>query len=150
MKPILTHAPRNRLEPRILAVILAACGSLWAFIELAGDVLEHETGDIDTAILLALPSLGHPANLPGPAWFQEMVCDLTALGSPLVLGLLVGQRRMVVFVAAPVTRLLLTRGLQRYLMAVVIVLAGRAVGATWASGCWRLAELGQLNRGGRG
>jgi undecaprenyl-diphosphatase len=99
---------RNWLEPRILAAVAIATGSLWAFIEIADEVHENETHGIDKAILLALRSPGDPAQLLGPPWLQETVRDLTALGSPVILSLLVvvtvvflllsGQRRTALFV----------------------------------------------------
>ncbi|OWW20130.1 phosphatase PAP2 family protein [Noviherbaspirillum denitrificans] len=102
-------ALRNWLEPRILGAIIVATGSLWAFIEIAEAVIENETRGIDTAILLALRSPGHPAEPLGPAWLQEMIRDITALGSPVVLSFVVvvtvivlilsAKRRSALFVA---------------------------------------------------
>lgn len=75
------------LEARLLAAVAFVSGSLWVFIELAEAVLANGTHDIDTAILLALRVPGHPADALGPVWLQEMIRDLTALGSPVILSL---------------------------------------------------------------
>ncbi len=80
---------RRWLEPGFLGVILAAASSLWFFVALAGEVTEGETGRIDAAILLALHPSGDPDNPLGPPWLWEFARDVTALGSPGVLALLV-------------------------------------------------------------
>lgn len=59
---------------------------LMVFAELADDILEGETHDLDRALLL---SLRNPADLSdplGPGWVEEMVRDFTSFGStgPLV------------------------------------------------------------------
>jgi undecaprenyl-diphosphatase len=80
---------RNWLEPRILGVILAATSALWVFIEVAEEVVEGDTHAIDAAILLSLRAVGDPADPLGPRWLEEFARDVTALGSPGVLALLV-------------------------------------------------------------
>ncbi|ODS89987.1 MAG: PA-phosphatase [Devosia sp. SCN 66-27] len=79
---------RNRLEPRILAAIVAAATAAWIFVEVAEKVVEGETRAIDTAILLLLRAPADPAP-PGSKWLEEVARDITGLGSPVVLGLII-------------------------------------------------------------
>ena len=80
---------RNWLEAPFLAAIATIASSLWLFIEIADAVVAGTTGKIDTAILMAFRSTEDPAHPFGPEWFREFVRDLSGLGSPGVLGLLV-------------------------------------------------------------
>lgn len=80
---------RRWLEPRVLAVVIAVTSTLWIFIEVAQDVASGHTGAVDMAILNALRAPGDPARPLGPAWFAAGIRDITALGSPAVLGLVV-------------------------------------------------------------
>ncbi|WP_332674569.1 phosphatase PAP2 family protein [Aromatoleum sp.] len=76
---------RGWLEPRILAIVVAATSALWAFIEVADEVIEGEAHTVDSAILAALGVTGDI----GPPWLQAAARDVTALGSFPVLGLVV-------------------------------------------------------------
>lgn len=78
----------ERLELRVVLVVLIVAGALWAFGVLAGEVMEGETLAFDRAVLLALRDPANPANPLGPMWLREMVRDLTALGGIAVLTLL--------------------------------------------------------------
>lgn len=73
----------------ILAAIVAITSVLWLFIETAEGVVKGETGKIDAAILMAFRSSGDPAKPFGPAWLSETMRDISGLGSPAVLSLLV-------------------------------------------------------------
>ncbi len=82
----------NRLEQHELAwlsVGLGACVLLLLFIVLAGEVTEGDTQAFDTRILRALRSRDDPSTPIGPAWLEQAMFDLTALGGPTVLGLVV-------------------------------------------------------------
>ena len=68
------------LEASVLATIGLLGASLWAFISIAGEVLEGETSAWDRRVLLALRSAADPAVPWGPAWVQEAARDATALG----------------------------------------------------------------------
>ena len=102
---------RQRLrEPRILATMIGASAALWAFIELADEVIEGEAATIDRALLLVLRSPGDPAEMLGPRWLEAFARDITSLGGVGVLGLIVlvtagflrlaGQGRAALFVLA--------------------------------------------------
>lgn len=67
-------------EFRTLVLMLLATGGLWGFIELADEVAEGQTHDIDTAILLALRNPADPTDPLGPRWVEELFRDFTALG----------------------------------------------------------------------
>ena len=74
--------------PRFLVPMLLATASAWSFIEVAEEVAEGETRAVDEQIILAFRTsdISDPV---GPAWFEEAVRDLTALGSTLVLAIAV-------------------------------------------------------------
>ncbi|SFD10182.1 phosphatase PAP2 family protein [Tropicimonas isoalkanivorans] len=73
-----------------LSTLLTLCFiamSLWGFMELAGEVFEGETRNIDTQLLLALRTPGDPTDPLGPPWVEEVGRDMTALGGLLVVTL---------------------------------------------------------------
>jgi undecaprenyl-diphosphatase len=72
-------------EPLVLLAVLAIVVGVWAFIELADEVLEPERRPIEERILQIFRDPGNPQRLIGPAWLEEMGRDLTALGSVVVL-----------------------------------------------------------------
>lgn len=65
------------LVPVLVFVVLA---TLWAFIEVAGEVNEQETRRFDESILLAMREPGNTADPIGSPRVEEMARDLTALG----------------------------------------------------------------------
>lgn len=67
-----------------LVVLVAA----WAFIEIADEVFEGSTHAFDQRLLKALRQPDNPGIPIGPAWFADGVRDITALGSPLILGII--------------------------------------------------------------
>ena len=77
------------LEPRILALVVAATSALWAFIEVAEEVVEGEAHAVDSTILAMLGVTGDIVAPLGPLWLQAAARDITALGSFPVLGLVV-------------------------------------------------------------
>lgn len=77
------------LDLVVLAAALVAVAGAWAFIELADEVLEGETHAIDEGWLRSLRNPRDLSDPIGPVWFEESVRDLTALGSPIVVGLVV-------------------------------------------------------------
>jgi undecaprenyl-diphosphatase len=90
---------RNWLEVRLLGAISAIASMLWLFIEIAEEVVEGETGEIDTAILMVFRSPEDPTQPFGPGWLREFVRDISGLGSPGVLGLLVAATFIFLFLS---------------------------------------------------
>ena len=68
-------------EFAVLAALALAAAAIWAFAELADDVFEGETHAFDEWILLALRSATDRADPLGPGWLEELMRDVTALGS---------------------------------------------------------------------
>jgi undecaprenyl-diphosphatase len=79
----------KRHELTWLFVGLGACVLLLVFITLAGEVMEGDTQAFDTKILRALRSPDDPSRPIGPAWVEGALLDLTAIGGPTVLALVV-------------------------------------------------------------
>lgn len=75
-------------EPQALAAMLIIAGAVWAFAELADEVLEGDTADFDEAVLLSLRTADDVTDPIGPGWFEEMARDITGLGGFGVLALL--------------------------------------------------------------
>jgi undecaprenyl-diphosphatase len=78
----------ERLELRTVLLVLLIAGGVWAFVELADEVLEGETAALDRRLLLMLRMPEDPAEPLGPRWVEEMARDVTALGGITVLTLL--------------------------------------------------------------
>ena len=72
-----------------LVVGLGACVLLLLFFILAGEVAEGDTVAFDTRMLRALRSPDDPSKPIGPAWMAGALEDLTALGGPTVLFMVV-------------------------------------------------------------
>lgn len=75
----------GRREAWLLVGLLLVAGALYAFLQIADEVIEGETALFDRAIMLALRD---PADLTqplGPRWLREAARDVTALGSTTVL-----------------------------------------------------------------
>lgn len=77
---------RVRNERRLLAGLLTVTAGLWAFIELADEVIEGTTRSVDRSVLLWFRT-SDLADPRGPAWFEEMMRDFTGLGGTGVLTL---------------------------------------------------------------
>lgn len=77
----------RRIESRALVLMIAAAGALWGFFNIASEVGEGDTLDLDRKILLALRN---PADLSDPIGsrsLQEAMRDVTALGGVTVVTL---------------------------------------------------------------
>ncbi len=74
-------------ELSVLIVLFALLTSFWAFVELAEEVLEGDTGAFDRSVLLAMREPGDHSNPIGPGWVEETGRDFTALGGIPVLSL---------------------------------------------------------------
>jgi undecaprenyl-diphosphatase len=85
--------PRFRkLERRELGWLIAGLGVcllLWGFLALASEVMEGDTTTLDTKILVSLRKTDDPSRPVGPEWIETALLDLTAIGGPTVLGLVV-------------------------------------------------------------
>ena len=81
--------PRDRQELSILVGAVLILGLIWVFATLAGEVMEGDTRQFDEWVLGALRQEADPGQLKGPRWLRSGAEDLTALGSPTVLGLTV-------------------------------------------------------------
>jgi len=82
-------SPRRFALHHLTSLALFTLGlGLFAFIGIAGEVLEGDTIRFDRWLLLALRTPGNPGDPLGPAWVEEMFRDFTALGGVGVLCLL--------------------------------------------------------------
>jgi len=107
-----------RGEAAVLAGIAVVSGLVLAFLSLADEVREGETEAFDNALLMLFRTSDPSHALIGPLWVQEMMRDVTALGSFACLGLLV----------VGVAIYLLLAGLRNAaLLMVVCVLSGTAL-----------------------
>jgi undecaprenyl-diphosphatase len=79
----------DRHELHWLAVGVGACLFLLIFLSLAGEVTEGDTLAFDTKILQALRSPTDPSKPIGPEWIESTLLDLTAIGGPSILLLVV-------------------------------------------------------------
>lgn len=96
----------------MLAALAITVGGLLAFVGLADEVFEGETQAFDQRVMLAMRNAADLSDPLGPLWFEEMMRDITALGSTVVLTLLtvsavmmlvlVGRRLMAVAVGISV------------------------------------------------
>jgi undecaprenyl-diphosphatase len=76
-----------RQEAVVLLVTLVIVVALTGFIELAGELREGEMRSFDEWALHLPRRPDDPARLIGPSWLTESVTDLSALGSPTVLAI---------------------------------------------------------------
>ena len=95
----------------LMAVAIVSAALVLAFGLIAEEVMEGDTHKLDMALLMALRVPGNAADPLGPAWFEEMVRDLTALGS---------YSFIVIVMAAALGYLLLVR---KYALSAVVVVA---------------------------
>ena len=100
-------------EVWILLASALVAGGIWLFVGIADEVMENEWHRLDEDILLALRNPDNLGDAIGPAWFEEMMRDFTALGGTAilaavtlaVLGFLLLQRKkgMALYMAAAVS-----------------------------------------------
>jgi undecaprenyl-diphosphatase len=64
----------------LLSSLLVA-GGIWSFIELADEVLEGETHNVDEWIILVFRNPADLTDPLGPEWIEGVMRDITALGS---------------------------------------------------------------------
>jgi len=110
----------DRRELTWLLVLLGLATLLFIFVKLAGEVMEGDTQAFDTHVLRALRETNDPATPIGPRWLSGVAMDLTALGGPTVIGLLVFS----------ITVFLLLQGMSRHAL-IVLSAAVSAWGLEW-------------------
>lgn len=82
----LPHWVRHNIELSSLFVFALVVAGVWALAELADEVIEGSTRNLDRDILLLLRA-GSVDDPVGPDWVYEVMRDLTALGGIAVLTL---------------------------------------------------------------
>jgi undecaprenyl-diphosphatase len=85
----LTFRKLERRELTWLMIGVGVCLLLWGFLKLASEVMEGETHALDTRIVRALRKADDPSRPIGPEWLENSMLDITAVGGPTVLGLVV-------------------------------------------------------------
>ncbi|MFB0613552.1 phosphatase PAP2 family protein [Aurantiacibacter poecillastricola] len=78
----------ERFEIWTLAAMVGFAMAVWAFIEVADEVVEGESHATDSRVLLALRNADDLSDPIGPLWVEELGRDFTALGGVGVLTLL--------------------------------------------------------------
>lgn len=76
----------NEIVPLVSLGIVGLFG--WAFVKIAGEMMEGETLGFDRAILLALRNPADISDPIGPSWIEESARDITGLGGHVILGLI--------------------------------------------------------------
>jgi undecaprenyl-diphosphatase len=77
------------IERTVLVVVILGAAALFTFAKIANEVGQGETRAFDEWLLLSLRTPGDPANPIGPKRVQELMRDITALGSTGVLTIMV-------------------------------------------------------------
>ena len=75
----------HRPERQMLLGLALSAFALWVFIEVAEEMREGDSLKFDQWLLMALRSASDPATPFGPAWLREVMRDVTALGSTVLL-----------------------------------------------------------------
>lgn len=78
-------SPARRFEQKPLMAVAGIACALLVFALLADAVMDGDLRTFDEWLLKALREPGDLANPIGPLWFEEMVRDVTALGSTFTL-----------------------------------------------------------------
>jgi undecaprenyl-diphosphatase len=82
------HVWHNRRYELVFATMATVfLGLLYLFVVLSDNITEGDTQRFDERILLALRRTDDLHTPIGPAWLKGVMLDLTALGSPIALGL---------------------------------------------------------------
>ena len=112
-------------EVGALVAVFICAGLIWVFAALAEEVVEGDTHQLDMAILMALRSPTNPRDLLGPPWFEEMMRDITALGS---------YAFIIIVVSAVIGYLILVRKWSMALLAFGAITGGMLVSNLLKSG----------------
>ena len=73
----------------VLLLVLISVLGLWAFAELADEVMEGDTRALDEWVIRAMRHADNQNDALGPVWFEDSVRDVTALGSATVITIVV-------------------------------------------------------------
>lgn len=78
----LSHHPRwhHITEVRVLAALLLVVTLVYAFVEIADEVVENETNHVDHTILQWFRDPVNPDKPIGPGWLEVAALDVTAMG----------------------------------------------------------------------
>lgn len=79
----------GRVDPEILGGLVLFFLLAWGFVEIAGEVSARSTMTVDERILMWFRDGQDLSDPLGPGWVEEMMRDITSLGSMSILGLLV-------------------------------------------------------------
>ena len=121
---LLTSWLWQKVEIWTLLGALVTAAAIWAFVSIAGEVVEGDTQGLDREILLALRSSTDVSDPIGPRWLEELGRDVTALGGTGILIMITtfvgiyllisGKRRsMIMVVAAIASGFLMSQILKR-------------------------------------
>ena len=88
-EPLLRWRRLERRELQLLLIGVGLCAVVFLFLKLASEVMEGDTQALDVRIIRSLREAADPSQPIGPEWMESVLIDITALGSPVVLGLIV-------------------------------------------------------------
>lgn len=79
---VLSNNPRWSFvtETRVLAILLLVALCIYVFIEVAEEVLDQDSHQIDNAVLLWFRDSSSPEDPIGPGWLEVAALDVTAMG----------------------------------------------------------------------
>ena len=80
---------RRAADLRLLFLSILVLAGLWAFAELADEVLEGDSMQLDSRLLLSLRDMRRGGAPRGPEWLAEAARDVTALGGHAVLSMVI-------------------------------------------------------------
>ena len=76
-------------EPLVLAAVFLLAALAWAFIEIADEVAEGESGETESAILRAFRDPNDVTRPRGPKWLGDAALEWTALGAAPIVTIIV-------------------------------------------------------------
>ncbi len=106
----------GKFELPLLVLPGLAAAALWGFVALVDEMLEGETRDLDSRLLLSLRNPQDASDPLGPAWVEELMRDITAFG---------GTGPLAFITAAGVLYLLLRRRLRTALFLFAAIAGGQ-------------------------